>query len=151
MKFPRALQLGMIASIALVTACALPACSAPKRDASNVRVYPQNVARGETLDVQVFRDGRMMTATNTSTRVFGESTLWVNKRFGHPLAEWKPGETISLDLNTFYDEFGEEFRGGGFFARETPEDIVLVEVQTQGATGQEMVGLVTVAGPARKQ
>ncbi|HLP84793.1 MAG TPA: hypothetical protein VK157_10630, partial [Phycisphaerales bacterium] len=68
-----------------------------------------------------------------------------------PLAEWKPGETISLDLNTFYDEFGEEFRGGGFFARETPEDIVLVEVQTQGATGQEMVGLVTVAGPARKQ
>jgi len=134
---------------AVVVAMLMGGCTASKRDTANVRVYPQSTPRGATVDIQVFREGRTLSATNTTTRVFGDSMLWVNKRFGHPLSGWKPGETVSFDLNTFYDEFGEQFRGGGFFARETPEDVVLVQVETDGAAGREMVGFVVVGGKAR--
>lgn len=133
----------------LAATLSLAACSSAQRDAANVRIYPQQLPRGETLDVQVFRGGRTLSATNSTTRDFGPSTLWLNKRFGRAIDGWQPGQTLTLDLNEFYDEFGEQFRGGGFFARETPEDVVLVQLETGPADARQLVSFVTVGGKAR--
>jgi hypothetical protein len=127
----------------------LSACTSTTRTADNVRVYPQQMVRSATLDIQVFREGRTLSATNTTTRTFGPSTLWLNKRFGKSIDAWQPGQSISLDLNEFYDEFGEQFRGGGFFARETPEDVVLVQLETSEGDTRQLVSLITAGGKAR--
>lgn len=127
---------------------ALGGCSSPKRDLTNARVYPIATPRGDVVDVQVVRDGPMITTTNTTARAFGPSTLWINMRFGAAIDAWAPGETKTLDLRTFRDEFGEPFRAGGFFARETPSDLVLAQLETyaKDASGKELVGLVVVGG-----
>ncbi len=142
--------LARVATFSLLAATlSLAACSAAQRDAANVRIYPQQLPRGAALDMQVFRDGRTLSATNSTTRDFGPSTLWLNKRFGRTINSWKSGETLTLDLNEFYDEFGEQFRGGGFFAREIPDDVVFVQLETGEADARELVSFVTVGGKAR--
>jgi hypothetical protein len=134
----------------------LNGCAAPKRVLANARAYPIASPRGEVVDIQVVRSGPMITATNTTARSFGPSTLWINMRFGGRIESWNAGETKTLDLRTFRDEFGEAFRAGGFFASETPSDLVLAQLETavqdeagrqaSGQAGQELLGLIVVRG-----
>jgi hypothetical protein len=144
----RITRVGLFSLVAVAFVAA--GCASTQRDAANSRVYPESLPRGEVLDIQAFRDGSHLRATNTSTRSFGPSTMWINKRFGQPIAGWASGQTITLDLNAFYDEFGEEFRGGGFFARETPEDVVLVQIETDGESGKELVGIIAIGSESSK-
>ena len=73
--------------------------------------------------------------------------LWINKSHRKALDAWGVGQTITLDLEDFRDEFGESFHAGGFFAREKPELLVLAELEVQAvdATTPTILGLVTVA------
>ncbi|MBI1190196.1 MAG: hypothetical protein GC200_05875 [Tepidisphaera sp.] len=58
------------------------------------------------------------------------------------------GNTPLLDLNDYYDERGDKFRAGGFFASEPPQPLVLVQVEQMGADGQQhMLGLIVVNNP----
>lgn len=80
--------------------------------------------------MQVFRDVTTLRFTNTTTRDFGPSVIWLNKRYSLPIAGFKSGETIELDLTAFVDEFGDVYRAGGFFAHRTPAPVVLVQIET---------------------
>lgn len=130
----------------------LCACSsAQRRDFSQAREFPTNLVRGEVLDVQVSRDVTILRATNTSARAFASpSTMWINRRFSLPIGDWGVGQSITVKLDTFRDNFGEQFRAGGFFARERPDTVVLVELETPtpDATGMQLIGLVVVRGKA---
>ena len=57
-----------------------------------------------------------------------------------------------LHLSDFKDEFSDEFRGGGFFASEAPDVLVLAEIETIGDDTQPahavMLGMVVVKGTA---
>ncbi len=92
--------------------------------------YPEEITQGEVFDVQVFRDVTTLRFTNTTTRDFGSSVIWLNKRYSLPIAGFKSGETIELDLTAFVDEFGDVYRAGGFFAQRTPAPVVLVQIET---------------------
>jgi hypothetical protein len=101
------------------------------------------------LDVQVVRDVTQISSTNTSARAFAEpTTMWINRRFSRPIGAWGVGETLTIDLEQFRDNFGEQFRAGGFFSANRPDDVVLVELETGEGDGRELVGLVVVKGKA---
>lgn len=110
-------------------------------------LYPADLRQSETLNVQVFRFTKHVELTNTTARSFGPSRLWLNARFSRTLDPLAAGESLRLPLQDFTDEHGDVFRGGGFFAREIPERLVLAQLELPGADGKPvMLGLVVVKG-----
>ncbi len=110
------------------------------------RPYPATIEPTEQLDVQVARDGPVITLTNTTARSFGPSTLWINRRYSRPVGALDVGQTVTLPLQQFRDEYGDPFRGGGFFATEQPDRIVMAELETVADNQTVIFGLVVVGG-----
>lgn len=117
---------------------------ARNREIVQGRPYPQQVTRAQTLDIQVIRRSTRIELTNTTGRNFGPSIMWLNGRFSKNVEPLPIGKTLTLRLSEFEDEYGESFRGGGFFATEKPELLSLAELQPEGTT--EMLPLVVVRG-----
>lgn len=121
------------AGLALAALLALPACSAFSRsDVDYARPYPFEAEREDVLDIQVFREGTRITMTNTTARAFGPSTLWVNQRYSRPIDGLASGQTLTLDLYDFRDQYQDAFRAGGFFATRDPDRVILVEIEPGG-------------------
>jgi hypothetical protein len=128
------------APLILVALPLLGACSsAPKTISEGVK-YPASIRHTGSIDIQVFRHDTDLEFTNTTARAFGPTTLWLNGRFSHPLDGLALGQTVKLPLKSFKDQFGDTFRGGGFFATQRPEHLGLAELQS----GDEMIGLIVV-------
>lgn len=126
-------------------AAGLSGCSSGPRAVEYARAYPA-LKQGETLDIQVFRREKRIELTNTTARAFGPSTLWLNAWFSRPIKSLAVGETLDLPLSEFRDENSEAFRGGGFFAAEAPEKLVLAQLETTDADAKPvLLGLVVVA------
>lgn len=107
-------------------------------------VYPDSIAKGEVFDVQVFRQSTHLRLTNTTTREFGPSMIWLNQRYSSPIDALASGETIEMDLKAFVDEFGETYRAGGFFSQRVPAPVVLCQLETDEGNGPIMHGFVVV-------
>jgi len=133
-----------------VAGCALFRTN-PRRDLANATPYPSHLRQGETLDIQVIREGTKIRLTNTTARPYGASRIWINRWFSHPLDGLEVGEEVTLSLYDFRDEFGDAFRGGGFFATEDPDAVVraqleMMEVDEEGSLERRLLGLVVVEG-----
>ena len=102
--------------------------------------YPEGKRQVAVLDVQVFRDGPRVWMTNTSAREFGATRMWINGWYSKPLDGFAVGQTLEMSLNDFVDVYGDSFRGGGFFATERAEKLVLAQLETE----EGLVGLVVV-------
>lgn len=100
--------------------------------------YPGH-AQDSVVNVQAFRDGSILAFTNTSGRPLGPGRLWINGAFSTPIEQVEAGAHASVDLNNCRNEFGQPFRGGGFFATERPDDVVLVQLHEESG---EMTGLI---------
>lgn len=107
-------------------------------------IYPDSMTKGEIFDVQVFRQSTTLRLTNTTTRDFGPSTVWLNQRYSSPIDALASGETIEMDLKIFVDEFGETYRAGGFFSQRVPAPVVLCQLETDEGDGPVMHGFVVV-------
>lgn len=107
-------------------------CSGRSSRVGAARAYPQTAVQGESLDIQVVRGETTLTLTNTTSRVFGPCTLWVNAYFSRPLEGLAVGQSLTLPLKDFRNEHGESFRGGGFFATKKPERMVLAQIEHDG-------------------
>ena len=118
----------------------LIACSSAPRTIVQGEKYPASIRHGKVLDIQVFRHDTDIEFTNTTARAFGPSILWLNGRFSCPINGLALGQTLKLPLKSFKDEFGDSFRGGGFFATQKPDRLALAELQT----GDEMLGLIVI-------
>ncbi len=120
---------------------ALPACRT--RVSGSGRPYPMELTQTETLNIQVVRDSTQIRVTNTTARSIGTSTLWINGSFSRLIEGIEIGETVTLSLKEFRNEYNEQFRAGGFFATERPERLVQAQLETEG----RMLGLVVVRPP----
>lgn len=131
-----ALAIGIAAAVA--DGCASgPATPGP--------VYPRDMRQSRTLDVQVFRQTKHMELTNTTAVSYGPSRLWLNGRYSRPIDGFAAGQSLTVPLDDFVDNLGDTFRGGGFFATETPERLVLVQLETKSPDGTPvLLGLVVV-------
>jgi hypothetical protein len=134
---------GLVAA-AILGGCAMPFSPDEARDP-----YPRMQARGDTMDVQVFREGTSVVIVNTTTRSFTEFDLWLNQRFVRRLPHLSAGETLRIGLFGFIDENGESFEPGGFFSTEQPTTIWLAEIQEKPDT--PMIGLVTIGTTGSRQ
>ena len=137
-----------LVGVALGGAAALSGCRSAPRPVAYARPYPE-AAQAESINIQVFRRTKSIELTNTTARAFGKSTLWLNARFCRPVDSLGIGESLTLPLSEFRDEFYEPFRGGGFFASEPPDRLVLAQIETTGTEGKPvMLGMVVVGGEA---
>ena len=142
--------------LALASGLALVAvgCSSARQPGPDAREYPDAMSQAAVADIQVHRDGPTLTLTNTTAHAFGPSTLWLNARFFKKVDGFAVGETLELDSRTFEDQYGDQFKGGGFFAWHNPERLVLAQLETDAVSGVEaeamggkqMIGLVVVDG-----
>lgn len=107
-------------------------------------VYPDHLPKGEIFDIQVFRESTTLHMTNTTTRDFGPSTIWLNQRYSSPIDGLASGQTITMDLKVFVDEFGETYRAGGFFSQRIPAPVVLCQLETTSPDGPIMHGFIVV-------
>lgn len=127
----------------LISACATP----PPAQSPYAKAYPRQLSQSGSVDIQVVRKGTRIALTNTTARPFGPSTMWLNSRFCRPIDGLAVGQSLTLPLREFKDEFSDSFRAGGFFASERPDKVVHAQIETIGADGNlEMVGLVVVQG-----
>jgi hypothetical protein len=124
----------------------LPACHSTPSPKPYARAYP-SLKQSEVLNIQVFRRTRAIEFTNTTARTFGPSTVWINARFCQPIDHLGIGESKTLRMKDFRDEFQDTFRGGGFFAVEPPERLALAQIETTDADGRTVVlGMIVVGG-----
>ncbi|MCC6677980.1 MAG: hypothetical protein IT436_12620 [Phycisphaerales bacterium] len=136
-----ALALGLVSGAVGPSGCA----SAPQK-VDYARAYPKELQQVGTLDIQVVRETTEIEFTNTTSNSFGPCTLWLNRRFSHPLEGLKIGQTMRMALRDFRDEYSDPFRAGGFFATELPERLVLAQLEVAGDDGQMLLlGLIVVA------
>jgi len=127
---------------------ALCGCKSAPTPVPYAREYPVDVTRvPKTLDIQVFRRTYTIDFTNTTAREFGPSTLWLNRRFSYPITGVALAEQVEIPLKQFKDEFSDQFRGGGFFASEAPDTLVMAELETADENGATvMYGFTVVRG-----
>lgn len=139
-----------LSTLSLCTFIVLSGCRSAPSPVEYARLYPfEAPIAPQTLDVQVFRRTFSVELTNTTARAFGPSTLWLNRRYSVPIEGLAISETLELPLKGFKDEFSNSFRGGGFFASEAPETLVMAELETIGQDGKPIVhGLIVVKGRA---
>jgi len=104
-------------------------------------VYPEGLAKLDTLDVQAQIGDHDLTLTSGMARPAGPGTLWINRWFAAEIEAIEPGERRVVALDRFRDENGLPPRGGGFFATKDRTEIVLVELVTEaGAHGLRLLG-----------
>lgn len=108
--------------------------------------YPERLAVLPPSNIQLYREGRSITLSNTTARPFGESTIWLNKWFSRDIEALAIGESVTLSLGEFTDEYGDAFKGGGFFATTAPERIVHAELETLDDAGQRVLLPLIVVG-----
>lgn len=80
------------------------------------------------LNVHAFREVTRLRLTNTSDVTFGPATVWVNAAWAYPIDGLAINQRLDLPLNEFRNEYGQPFRGGGFFATEIPTPVVKAEI-----------------------
>ena len=87
-------------------------CNAPNFDPKlATRPYPFDLHTTDVVPIQVFRDGTTIEIVNSTDRTWSDATIWVNQRYAAPLKSLQPGQRVSMDLFSFRDDIGEQFRG----------------------------------------
>lgn len=103
--------------------------------------FPERMPVGDTLPIQVVREDTRITMTNTTARALPATRMWINKWFSLPIDSLEVGETITLQLRDFRDEFSEPFRAGGFWATAAGDPVVSAHLELNG----RLHGLVVVS------
>ena len=106
------------------------------------RPYPYDLHRPESVDIQVFREGTKIEIVNSTPNTYRNCDVWVNQRYLRHLETLGAGQTVRLSLFEFYDERGEKFSAGGFFATEPSTPVRMVELQL--TEDVPLIGLITV-------
>jgi hypothetical protein len=122
----------------------LAGCKSGSRVDAGFPEYPTDVRQTAVLNIQVVRDDTKITFTNTTARSIGRSRMWINGWYSHEIEGLRVGETLTLDLYDFRDTYSTQFRGGGFFATERPERVVLAQIEPLDVEPRELLGLVVV-------
>ncbi|MEM1167449.1 MAG: hypothetical protein AAGI30_14325 [Planctomycetota bacterium] len=132
-------------ALLVVATGALGGCRFFGRAPSDYAVgFPLGAAQAGDVDVQVIRADTRLRFVNTSENVLPGGRLWVNKAFSRPVEPLGVGQSADYNLYQFRNRFDEPFRAGGFFATETPLDVVMVQLQPDDTT--KLIGFRVVQG-----
>ncbi len=104
--------------------------------------YPRELGRGETVNVQVTRDGDTMNIVNGTAVEYRDIDLWLNQRYLHHVEVIPPGGSISINMGSFWDVWGGGPNPGGLLRWYDPTPIVLVEAQIDEES--PLIGFVSI-------
>ncbi|TVQ60529.1 MAG: hypothetical protein EA379_07845 [Phycisphaerales bacterium] len=122
-----------ITLVAIALTAALCGCAATT-DVPYARTFPAHLPIEEgTVNIQVIQGEQTLRFTNTSATDFGPFDLWINKWYVRPFNGLAIGETRTIPLREFRDEFSQPIRAGGFFATEAPEALVSAHIEQDGS------------------
>lgn len=136
------------ATLLAAALCVLPGCSSSQPvDTSQARPFPEALEQARVLDIQVRREPTTVTLTNTTASDIPPCTMWLNKRYSRPFPGLNVGDTTTLALDSFIDEFGERFRPGGFWATRPSQRVVLAQFEIPDPAGSaSLLGAVVING-----
>jgi hypothetical protein len=100
--------------------------------------YPNRAAG--SVDIQVVRDETVIRMTNTTARNLPAGRLWINRWYSHDFPGLAIGDSVTMDLSQFKDQYGDTFRAGGYFATDRPTKVVQAQLETES----ELIGFVVV-------
>ncbi len=133
---------------ALLTATAAAAAggcqSYPYDPEKATRPYPVRLTQSDVIKVQVIPDldTGNITVVNATATSYTNFDLWLNRRYMKHVESLKSGETLQLDIETFWDERGEGPFPGGWFRYFDPTPVVLAQMQL--APDKPLIGLECV-------
>jgi hypothetical protein len=126
--------LRMLAAAAL--ACGTVAATACQRypydPTKATRAYPRQLKQGSVADIQVLPNlgANTITIANATAQSYTNFDLWINQRYVRHIDSLRAGETLDVDIDSFWDERGEGPFPGGWFRYYQPTPIVLAQIQT---------------------
>jgi hypothetical protein len=120
----------------------------PKRydAAKGTEHYPAELGQGDTVNVQVTRDGDEMRIVNGTAIDFRDVKLWLNQRYLHRIKKMGPGETINVNMGDFWDVWGGGPNPGGLLRWYDPTPIVLVQAQVDEES--PLIGFISILDSA---
>ncbi len=131
---------GAAAGVFVLVIGAVAGCATSETGFVERPVYPAAKRQARSLDIQVFRDDTVIQFTNTTARTIPACTLWVNAWYSRDIPSVGVGESLELNLYDFKDQYGDAFRGGGFFATDRPTTLVLAQLEME----DELLGLLVI-------
>lgn len=117
-------------------------CASTGSDISQRATFPEARKQSRVLDIQVTREETDILFTNTTAAAIPPCRMWLNRWYALDFKGLGIGESTRLDLRDFKDRYGEAFHGGGFFATEYPDRLVLAQFEI----GEDLVGLIVIGG-----
>jgi hypothetical protein len=133
-----ALLLSLVAIGATASSCAR-SLYAPERA---TRAYPFELHNTDSVDIQVFRDHEKLEIINATATSYNDVDIWINQRYVNHVESLPAGESVTLSLWEFGDQWGGVFNAGGVFRTYEPMPVRLVEIQS--AADAPLVGLITI-------
>ena len=131
--------------IAAAAAAALAAAACqryPYDPSKSTRPYPRELKQGAVVDIQVLPNlgENTITIVNATANDYANFDLWINQRYVRHFDSMKAGETLTVPIDSFWDERGEGPFPGGWFRYYQPTPIVLAQIQV--APDKPLIGLV---------
>jgi hypothetical protein len=104
--------------------------------------YPRSLHSGDSVPIEVFRDGASIQIVNSTAVDYDHGVLWLNQQFTFPVGSLPAGGRATLDLWSFRDHLGEQFNAGGIWRTDEPTPLVIAELQV--SDHEPMVGLIVI-------
>jgi len=140
---PAASRVARLALVAIAAGASAAGCQRYPYDPTKAtRAYPSELAQVALVDVQVIPqiDEGTLTLVNATSTSYRDFDLWLNRRYVRRVESLPAGQTITLPVESFWDERGEGPFPGGWFRYYAPTPIVLVQIQT--APDAPFIGLI---------
>jgi len=129
--------------LALAASTTLAACArelyVPERA---TRPYPFELHSTDTVDMQVFRDHENIEIVNTTATTYTDVDVWINQRYVRRVDAIHAGQSVTVSLWDFSDQWGGVFNAGGVWRTLEPTPVRLVELQT--SEDGPLVGLIAI-------
>jgi hypothetical protein len=106
------------------------------------RPYPHDLHTTNTVDMQVFRHESKIEIINSTAISYRDFDVWVNQRYVSHVEALPAGESLTLSLWDFKDEYGNCFYAGGFFRTYPATPVRMVEIQR--GSDHNLIGLVSI-------
>jgi len=130
------------ACLAATLACASSCARSLYQPERATRAYPFELHSTNTIDVQVFRDHEKLEIVNTTAHEFSEFDVWINQRYVHRVPSLPAGESVTLSLWDFCDQWGGVFNAGGVWRTFEPTPVRMVEIQVSET--EPLIGLIAI-------
>jgi len=140
---PAAVRTVHVVLVALAAGASSVGCQRYPYDPTKAtRAYPSELAQAALVDVQVIPqiDQGTLVLVNATSTSYRDFDLWLNRRYVRRVESLPAGQTITLPVESFWDERGEGPFPGGWFRYYAPTPIVLVQIQT--APDAPFIGLI---------